>query len=135
MKNEPEVKKIIHKGNGRYDIEVEGKKRLRHSAQYHFGLLSVKTSSEGVTSIETVQVDDKLVRELNSVGVSMHGTFEVRLPKNAEVLSHNASSAPKSPGGTYLWSISFENNKIKTPKLSFKLDLSDGNANLEQRSR
>lgn len=120
MKNHPEFKKIVRKSDGRYDIEVEDKKRMGQPMD-PFGLLRIRHLGEGVISIESQPVDGNSVNDFKSVGVSMNGTFEIRLPNHAEVLSHNATSSQSQANGVYLWNITLGG---KTPNLRFKLNRS-----------
>ena len=101
----PDVRRAIYKGNGRYELEIESKKKTGQPLNM-LDLFSVRTDKDGIMTISSVELKDKDKRELEKLGITIDGTMEVRLPKNAEVISHNATSTPTlGIFGTYSWKI------------------------------
>lgn len=101
----PEIRKAVYKGNARYDLEIETKKKTGQSLSM-FNIFSVSTDKNGVITISSVEFKDGDKKEFEKVGISVEGALEVSLPKNAEVISHNATSTPTfGIFGTYSWKI------------------------------
>ena len=70
-------------------------------------IFTVSTDKDGIMTISSNEIRDKDKRDLEQICIKADGTLEVSLPKNAEVISQNASSTPKFFGlfGTYSWKI------------------------------
>lgn len=70
-------------------------------------IFTVSTDKNGIMTITSNEIKDKEKRDLEQIGIKIDGTLEVRLPKNAEVISQNATSTPTFFGmfGTYSWKI------------------------------
>jgi hypothetical protein len=105
LKN-PDVQNAVYKGNGRYELKIEGKRKTGQTLNM-FDIFSVSTDKNGIMTIASKEIKEKGQRELEQLGISVDGTLEVRLPKNAEIISHNASSKPSFFGlfSTYNWKI------------------------------
>lgn len=101
-----DVKRAVHKGDGRYELEIESRKKPGESLRM-FDIFSVSTDKNGVITLASTEINDKTKRELGEMGIKIDGTLEVKLPKNAEIISHNATSSPKFFGmfGAYSWKI------------------------------
>jgi len=58
-------------------------------------------------TIASTKLDDKSKKDLSQLGIHIDGTLEVKLPKNVEILSQNATSTPSFFGmfGSYGWKI------------------------------
>jgi hypothetical protein len=106
LSKRPDVRRAIYKGNGRYELEIESKKKAGESFRM-FDIFTVSTDKDGVMTIASNEIKEKAKRELEQIGISIDGTLEVRLPKNAEIISQNATSTPTFFGmfGTYSWKI------------------------------
>lgn len=106
FKRDPDVKKASYQGNGRYELVLESK-RKKGEALDMLGVLSVRTGKDGIITIASGELDQNGKKQLSEMGIKLDGTLEVTLPKNAEVVSHNATSTPSFFGllGTYSWKI------------------------------
>lgn len=102
----PDVQKAIYKGDGRYELKFVSKKKAGESMNM-FDIFTVSTDKNGIMTIASKEMKEKEQRELQELGISVDGTLEIRLPKNAEIISHNATSTPTFFGmlGTYSWKI------------------------------
>lgn len=101
-----DVKRAVYKGDGRYELEIESKKKPGESLRM-LDIFTVSTDKSGVMTLASAEINDKTKRELAELGIKIGGILEISLPKNAEILSHNATSSPKFFGlfGTYSWKI------------------------------
>lgn len=106
MAKERGVSRAIYLGNARYDLKIEDKKKAGESLNL-LDFLRVRQNKDGSITISSPEMKEDNKRELESLGIKVSGTLEVKLPKNAEVISHNATSAPKLFGlvGGYKWNI------------------------------
>lgn len=102
----PDVRRAEYKGDGRYELEIENKKKVGESLRV-LDIFTVSTDKNGIMTITSNEIKDKEKRDLEQIGIKIDGTLEVRLPKNAEVISQNATSTPTFFGifGTYSWKI------------------------------
>lgn len=106
LSKRPDVRQAIYKGDGRYELKLESKKNAGESLRM-FDIFTVSSDKDGVMTIASNEIKEKNRRELEQIGISINGTLEVILPKNAEIISHNATSTPSFFGmlGTYSWKI------------------------------
>lgn len=105
LSKSPDVLRATYKGNGRYELEIESKKKAGQPLHL-LNIFSVRTDKDGVMTLSSSELKDKDKRELEELGITIDGTMYVRLPKNAEVISHNATSTPTfGMFGTYSWKI------------------------------
>lgn len=106
MKRDTDVRRADYLGGGRYDLLVQGQKNAGQQLRL-FDFLNVRTDREGVITISSPEINARTRKELGELGIKIDGTLEVKLPKNAEILSHNASSTPRFFGmfGAYKWKI------------------------------
>jgi hypothetical protein len=106
MAKQPDFKRVSYKGDARYELELEGirKKSDRFSLM---DVLTVTTDTTGLTSVESKPISAKDKSEMNKMGWKIDGALEVKLPKNAEITTHNATSTPSFGGlfGAYSWKI------------------------------
>ncbi len=120
MAKNPEVRKAVYKGDARYEVEMQVAKAAGQS--FKMDTFSVSTDKDGLILIAGAEMRAKDLQALSQVGIKMDGTIEVSLPKNAEIISHNATSTPSFFGllGGYSWKIGNVNDrpmmrvKIKT---------------------
>jgi hypothetical protein len=103
---QPDFKRVVYKGEARYEIELEGnrKKGDRFSLM---DVLTVSTDAAGLTIVESKPISDKNKAEMKKMGWKIDGALEVKLPKNAEIVTQNATSTPSFGGlfGAYTWKI------------------------------
>lgn len=116
----PDFKGVIYKGNGRYQLEIEAKREAGQPLKI-LDIFTVSTSSDGVMNIASKEINEKAKREFNQLGITINGTLEVGLPRNVEIISHNATSVPTFFGliGTYAWKIGAVDQR-PSMKLRFK---------------
>jgi hypothetical protein len=119
LRKKPDVRDAQYKGNGRYQLSLESK-RKKGEPLSAFDIFKVKTDPDGVTTVSSAELSPKQKKELEQLGIKVDGTFELSLPKSAEVISHNATSTPKLFGmvGGYAWKI---NGVDQRPLVKFKL--------------
>lgn len=101
----PQIKKSIYRGNGRYEMQIEELVKSDQQSQT-LKLFSVTKSKEGVYSISPPEIKAKDVMQLKSLGIKIEGTAEVILPTNAKVISHNATDTPGFFSKSYKWKLS-----------------------------
>jgi hypothetical protein len=119
MTRNPDVRAVSYKGNGRYDLSLEAK-RSKAQALDLLGIVSVKTGKDGIVTISSPEINEKSKKELSQLGIKIDGTLDVTIPKNAEVISHNATGTPTFFGlvGTYSWKIGSIEQR---PMMKFRL--------------
>jgi len=102
----PDVRRAEYKGDGRYKLEIESKRKAGELLRM-FDIFTVSTDKNGIMTITSNEIKDKDKRDLEQIGINIDGTLEVLLPKNAEIISQNATSTPTFFGtsGAYLWKI------------------------------
>lgn len=102
----PDVQKASYAGNGRYEFVIGGDRKPGQSASV-LGAFRVFTDKDGLVNITSVGLKPADKAELQKLGLQIDGKLEVTLPKNAEVVSSNATSTPTFFGmfGTYSWKI------------------------------
>lgn len=100
----PGVRKAIYRGDGRYELEIASANKAGQSMKM-FDIFFVNTGKDGVMTIASIEIKEKNKRDLEQLGIALNGTLEVRLPKNVEIISHNATSAPTLGFGSYSWKI------------------------------
>jgi hypothetical protein len=119
LKRSSDVHAVAYKGNGRYDLALDAKRNKGQALDVQ-GIVSIKTGNDGVTTISAPEIDEKSRKNLSQLGIKIDGALEVTIPKNAEVISHNATSASKSFGlaSTYSWKIGSIDQR---PMMTFRL--------------
>eukprot|EP01037_Dinobryon_pediforme_P019006 gene19006-19351_t len=119
MKRNPDVQSVSYKGNGRYELTLQAK-RNKGQALDLLSIVSIHTDKDGVTTISSAEVNEKGKKDLSQLGIKVDGTLEVTLPKNAEIISHNATSTPMLFGlvGAYSWKIGSVEQR---PMMKFRL--------------
>jgi hypothetical protein len=100
-----DFKKAVYKGDGRYEIEIVSNKAA--GQLFKMDTFAVQTDKDGVMTISAIEVKEKDMKMFSELGLKMDGVLEVSLPKNAEIISHNAMSTPSFFGllGGYSWKI------------------------------
>lgn len=106
MKRNPDVQSVSYKGNGRYELTLDAKRKKGQALEL-LNIVNVRTGKDGVITISSAEINEKGKKDLAQLGIKVDGTLEVTIPKNAEVISHNASGTPSFFGlvGTYSWKI------------------------------
>lgn len=115
----PDVRSMTYRGDARYQLDMDG----RGNAGQSFSMLDflrISTDKAGVTTVFSPAIKESDRRQLAQLGVKIDGTLDVKLPKNAEIISQNATSEPKFFGmfGTYSWKIGAID---QTPLLKFRV--------------
>ncbi len=106
MKSIPDVRSASYLGSSRYQLLMEGKKKAGETLKL-LDILTVTQDKDGVITISSPEYKDKNLQGLAELGIKIDGTLEIKLPRNAEVLSQNATSTPIFFGliGGYSWKI------------------------------
>jgi hypothetical protein len=105
MEKKPGVKKFVYKGSARYDLEMQESKKTGEAMRL-FDMFTIRTDPKtGITELTSVEITSKSKAEFDQVGIKIDGKLEVSLPKNAEVVSSNATSTPTFGFGIYSWKI------------------------------
>jgi hypothetical protein len=119
MKKNPVVQSAEYLGHGRYQLKLLAKMKAGERLNM-LELFFVTPSKDGVITISSPKLAAKDLQELSKLGIKIDGTLEVVLPKNASVISHNATSEPKLFGlfGSYSWKIGSLN---QSPEMKIKL--------------
>jgi hypothetical protein len=119
LRKKPDVRDAQYMGRGRYQVTLESK-RNKGQPLNAFDIFRVRTDADGVTTVSSAQLSPKQKKELEQLAIKTDGTFELSLPKSAQVISHNATSAPALFGmvGGYSWKI---NGVDQRPLVTFRL--------------
>jgi hypothetical protein len=106
MKKDSAIPQADYKGNGRYQITMLESKNSGQTLNA-FDIFSVSKDKSGVITIASPQMDTHALADFAKLGLVIDGTLEVTLPKNAVVISSNATSQPSFFGllGKYSWKI------------------------------
>lgn len=98
------VKKAEYKGNARMamDIAFQGKPGQKMTM---FDVFNIHTDQTGNLNIGVTKISAKDVAELKKLNITIDGKLSVSIPKNATVVSHNATSTPTFGFGSYSWKI------------------------------
>lgn len=99
-----DVRKATYKGDGRYELEIEATRKAGQLLKM-LDIFSVQTDKDGIMTIASSEINEKGKRDLAQLGITINGTLEVSIPKNAEVISHNATSTPTLGFGSYSWKV------------------------------
>ncbi|QJQ03090.1 hypothetical protein C798_23525 [Herbaspirillum rubrisubalbicans Os34] len=120
MKKDPMVQSAEYLGHGRYQLKLLAKKKAGENLKM-MDIFSVTHAKDGVITISSPKLSAKDVQELTKLGIKIDGTLEVVLPKNATIISHNATSEPKFFGlfGTCAWKIG---SLEQRPEMKIKLN-------------
>lgn len=104
MSKEPDVKKAVYNGNARFTLEIAGQ-RLAGQSLRLLDMFSVQTDPQGVMTIAAKPLKDRENNDFSQLGINVNGKLRISLPRNAEVISQNASSTPTLGFGSYSWKI------------------------------
>ena len=101
-----DVRRAAYLGNGRYDLKIEGGKKAGEALRL-LDFLTVSRDKDGIITISSPELKEKDRQGLAELGIKIDGALAIRLPKNAEVISQNATSTPSLFGlvGAYSWKI------------------------------
>lgn len=100
---QPGVKKAKYIGNARIDLQFEERRSAGQRLKV-FDLFFV-SSDKGVLTVSSAEVNAKNATAFAKAGLELDGTLEISLPKNAQVIRHNATSTPIFGFGSYSWKI------------------------------
>ena len=104
MSSEPDVQKAVYNGNARFTLEIAGQRVAGESLRL-LDMFSVQTDQDGVMTIAAKPLTDKQKNDFSQLGIHVNGKLKVSVPRNAEVISHNASATPTLGLGSYSWNI------------------------------
>jgi hypothetical protein len=104
IKKTPDVRKANYLGDGRYELDVEGGRKSGQPLDM-LGIMTVRTDKDGLLTVASGELKEADKKQLAQLGIAINGTLDVSLPKNAEVVSHNATSTPTLGFGAYSWKI------------------------------
>ena len=104
MRSSSGVKKATYEGAGRYDLEIQEHKAPGQPLDF-MTMMRVRTRPDGVIVITASEVKDVDKREFAKIGMKINGQLSVQIPRNAEVVAHNADSTPTFGFGSYKWKI------------------------------
>ena len=111
------VRRFNYLGNGHYDISIERELKPGQNSDV-MNVVNVRKDKDGVITVATSELRQKDKDDLKSLGISVDGTVEVRLPSNAKVLSHNATGTPGWFRKTYTWKVRAVDER---PSIKFQL--------------
>ena len=104
VKKKPIFKRFEYLGKGRYDLQLE--EQIADGKQPNeMKFFSVIKDKDSVYSITQSPIKPKEAAELKALGANINGKFDVVLPSDFVVLSHNAKSAPGMFSKSYSWDI------------------------------
>jgi hypothetical protein len=112
------VRKASYLGGGRYELSLEKDLKIGQIFEL-MRIASVTKDKAGVFTIESAELKPKDKQGLSELGIKISGTMNVRLPSNAQVISHNADSTPGLISKDYSWKIGGVDQK---PVIKFKLN-------------
>lgn len=104
MSSEPDVQKAVYNGNARFTLEIAGQRIAGESLRL-LDMFSVQTDQDGVMTIAAKPLTDKQKNDFSQLGIHVNGKLKVSVPRNAQVISHNASATPTLGLGSYSWKI------------------------------
>ena len=99
-----DVKRAVYKGGARFEFELEDKHKKGEPLNA-LNIFTVRTDKEGVMTITSAEVKEPERKEMAKLGIAIDGTMEVRIPRNTEVIHHNAASTPTFGFGAYKWTV------------------------------
>jgi hypothetical protein len=111
------IQKLNYLGEGRYELIVDQELALGQQAET-MPLITVRKAKGDVITIAPMELKPKDREALNQMGIKMEGAVEVRLPSNAQVITHNASGTPGFFNKAYSWKVG---SLDQVPNITFKL--------------
>jgi len=113
----PGVRKFEYLGAGRYQLLSTQDLQPGHKPAV-LDLARLTKAKDGVYSLTSPEIKEKDRQQLKQLSITVDGTLEVRLPANAQVVSHNASSTPGLLSKAYTWKIGSIDSK---PSITYTL--------------
>lgn len=106
MGRSPDFRKASYVGRGRYELALAGERKAGQPVNV-LDALRVFSEKDGTINIVGAELKAQDKAQLEKLNLKIDGTLEVSIPKNAEVISTNATSSPSFFGmvGTYSWKI------------------------------
>ena len=119
LKKNADVKSVSYKNDGLYALSLEAKRTKAQTLDL-VGIVKVSTGKDGVITLSSPELTAKDKKGLSRMGIKVDGTLNVSIPKNAEVVTHNATGTPSFLGtmGTYSWKIGSTDQR---PLIKFRL--------------
>jgi hypothetical protein len=109
-KKNPLFKKFDYVGQGRYELVLD-EQVAEGNQPTQMKFFSVIKDKDSVYSITQLPIKPNDAAQLKTLGVNVNGKFDVVLPSDFVVLSHNAKSAPGVFSKAYSWDI----KAVETP--------------------
>jgi len=107
LRTDPRVQGLNSVGEGKVRFTVGGSWTINRDVLVFSELAQPVSYAMSPDGSIRLRVKDALPpREGKSLGLACEGTLSVVLAEGIEVLEHNAQIAPKSPGGSYRWTVS-----------------------------
>lgn len=100
----PGVRKFEYLGAGRYQMLTVEALQPGHKPAM-LDMVRLTKGKDGVFSLASPPIKEKDQQELKKISIKIDGTLEVKLPSNAKVVAHNASSTPGFFSKAYVWKI------------------------------
>lgn len=104
MTKAPGVKVARYEGNGRFFFRLNEERKPGQPLSM-FEVFYVTTAGDGTMTIATPPIKPEDKGRLSKVGLKLDGRLSVKLPKNAEVISSNATGTPGVFSSYYTWNI------------------------------
>jgi hypothetical protein len=106
LKQDKRIQELSAIGGGRVRFSVGGAWRMDRSVLIFSELSEPVSYAIGQDGAIRLRVKDAVPRrEAKSLGVTTDGNLSVVVAQGVDVLEHNAQIAPKSPTGSYRWTI------------------------------
>lgn len=99
--------KAHYLGNGRFSLVSDEKYKAGTRTSF-LAALMIDPTSDGVISIYAAPLADRQKMALKNIGLNMHGTLSVTLPKNTKLIFTNSTMVSRSYFDrkiTYSWNI------------------------------
>lgn len=111
------IKKASYLGDGRIKMESEETLRPGQSSDI-IKIFQYSKANDGVYTIQSTEMSDKMKTELKEMGINFDGKVEVVLPRGAKVIFNNANSTPGFFSKSYVWKIGSTDG---TPSIRFTM--------------
>jgi hypothetical protein len=98
------IKKLNYLGEGRYELIMDQELALGQQTEI-MPVVTVKKAKDDVITIAATELKQKDREAMDQMGIKIEGMVEVRLPSNAQVITHNASGTPGLFNKAYAWKV------------------------------
>ena len=120
LSKSPDIKRAVYKGDGRFELDMLANRKPGEILKA-LDVFTVSTGKDNVMTITSGGFNEKDKQAFKALGIVVDGKFEVKVPKDAEIISHNATSTPSFFGmfGTYSWKVG-NVDQLPIMKIKFK---------------